>query len=220
MGVRRGPVPKISLDRIVDAAVGIARSEGLPRVTVSSVADEVGCAKMALYRHISNRGDLLAAMIDRALGPAPRLDGTEQENVIVLWDSLLEVYERDPWLLALPAETNALTPHNLEWIDAALGVLEGCGVPRHERLEMVLLITENARFAARRHHSSRGTTSDLDALMASAAEASPRLPAERFPHLAAQVESGSGTSPRHHDWRALARDHVVRSLAAYDTGRA
>ena len=215
---RRGPRPKLSLTEIVDAALGVARAEGLSAVTMARVSEAAGCAKMALYRHVSDRGDLLSAMLDSALGEPPEPTGSWRDQFATLWDSLLDLYARDAWLLELPADVNGLTPRNVAWIDASLGLLDGSTVPADQRLSTVLLITENIRFEARRRRSEDGRADDLDGLFSSAMRASGHLPAERFPHLVA-LSRGGGSGLRA---PSTSMDHVrelmLRSIAGYFPG--
>lgn len=210
---RPGPRPRLSLPKIVDAAVAAARADGLPAVSMTRVAEDVGCAKMALYRHVSSHQDLLSAMLDHALGDPPELVGSWRDRFRRLWQALLDLYARDPWLLELPRDTPALTPRNAAWINAALSVLADSTVPRAERLNTVLLITENIRFEARRR-ADRGRFDDLAHLFSSAAHASGELSAEQFPHLAgiAGADPVGGGPPTNPD---QVRDLMLSALAAY-----
>lgn len=184
-GRRPGPKPSLTLDAIVEAALRIARSDGLPAVSMTAVAQSVGCSKMALYRHVSNHQDLRAAMVDAALGEPPSLSGTWRARFTVLWHALLDLYERDPWLCDLPSEGNAFTPQNAAWIEAGLGLFETSTLQSVARLDVILLIIENARFVARRRRSSSGPVDDLDRLLSTAASGSEELAAGAYPHLAA-----------------------------------
>src|SRR5579871_2501240 len=67
----KGPKPALSLARIVDAAVGLADSEGLDAVSMGRVATSLGAAPMSLYRHVSAKEELLRLMVDAAWGDSP-----------------------------------------------------------------------------------------------------------------------------------------------------
>ncbi|MGO1834964.1 MAG: TetR/AcrR family transcriptional regulator [Actinomycetaceae bacterium] len=211
--VRRGPRPTLTLGAIVDAALGVARSEGLAAVSMAAVAQAAGCAKMALYRHVSDRDDLLTAMVDTALGEPPRPDGGWQERFAALWAGLLDLYDREPWMLDLPSDVDALTPRNAAWIEAGLRVLEGSTLAPGERLGTVMLLTENARVVARQGRDPDRPADDLARLMSSAASQAGALSPDRFPHLSAVGEHGR-SSPA----VALEPDHVrdmlMRAVAA------
>ena len=69
----QGPKPGLSLERIVAAAVDVADAEGLgggldePRRQASSAP-----SAMSLYRYVAAKDELLALMVDAALGDRPR----------------------------------------------------------------------------------------------------------------------------------------------------
>ena len=62
----RGPLSwgTLSRDSIVTSALALARKGGLGAVTIRAVADEVGCSRMALYRHVRDKEDLLDLLAD------------------------------------------------------------------------------------------------------------------------------------------------------------
>ncbi|RDI16293.1 TetR family transcriptional regulator [Rhodococcus sp. AG1013] len=213
--LRPGPKPRLSLTEIVDASITLARTDGLAAVTMARVAETALCAKMALYRHVSDRDDLLSAMLDRALGEPPQLNGSWRERFTALWDALLGIYASDPWLLELPTDVNGVTPQNLAWIDRALSLFDESLLPSSERLSTVLLITENIRFEARRRKAAGDPVDDLDFLLESAVSAGRRLSGERYPHLAGLSRTGSDGEPASLSSARHVRDLMLRSVAAY-----
>src|ERR1700729_1512024 len=68
---RRGPRPSLSLDRIVAEAIALADEEGLANLSMQHLAERLGCAKMALYRYVPGKSELVALMVDAALGDPP-----------------------------------------------------------------------------------------------------------------------------------------------------
>jgi len=72
---RRGPRPSLSLDRIVAEAISLADAEGLANLSMQHLAERLGCAKMALYRYVPGKSELVALMVDTALGDPPQLLG-------------------------------------------------------------------------------------------------------------------------------------------------
>src|ERR1700712_5698711 len=69
----RGPKPALTLDQIADAAVAIADAEGLDAVSMQRVAADLGYTKMSLYRYLPGKAELVAAMVERALGGPPSI---------------------------------------------------------------------------------------------------------------------------------------------------
>ena len=68
---RRGPKPSLSLERIVTEAIALADAEGLANLSMQHLAERLGCAKMALYRYVPGKSELVALMVDAALGDPP-----------------------------------------------------------------------------------------------------------------------------------------------------
>ena len=71
--------PRAALDRsrIVDAAIALADDGGLESASMRHVAEALGVTPMALYKHVTNKDDLLdgmvATLIDSYDPPAPEL---------------------------------------------------------------------------------------------------------------------------------------------------
>lgn len=60
----RAPRGTLTRSRIVAAAVDIADQEGIQRLTMPRVAERLGVGTMSLYRHVSGKDDLFAAVIE------------------------------------------------------------------------------------------------------------------------------------------------------------
>ena len=61
---KRSEPVRLSRDRIVRAAVDLADAEGLEGLSMRRLAEELDAAPMALYRHVTNKDDLIDDMID------------------------------------------------------------------------------------------------------------------------------------------------------------
>lgn len=68
-------LPRGALDRetVVAAALEIADRDGLSGVTMARVAEALGGSPMSLYRHLSDKQELLDAVADLALSEVPAL---------------------------------------------------------------------------------------------------------------------------------------------------
>ncbi len=58
----------LSERRIVDAALEVARREGLDRVTMRGLARDFGVTTMAIHYHVPTREALLRLVVERVLG--------------------------------------------------------------------------------------------------------------------------------------------------------
>lgn len=52
-------------DRVLDAAIALADRVGLEGLSMRRLAETVGVTPMALYKHVSNREDLIDTMVER-----------------------------------------------------------------------------------------------------------------------------------------------------------
>src|SRR3954470_11732754 len=101
----RGPKPGLSLERIVAAAVAVARAEGVEAVSMSRVARELGSSPMSLYRYVGAKHELRPLMGDPALGGAPAAPqrGPGWRAGIERWAGTFhDPLRRHPWVLRVP----------------------------------------------------------------------------------------------------------------------
>lgn len=59
----RGPLTRTE---IIDAALTLAESDGIDKLSLAKVAAAVGVQTMSLYNHIANKADLLDGMAERS----------------------------------------------------------------------------------------------------------------------------------------------------------
>lgn len=67
MAGRRSGRATLNSDAVIDAAVGLADSEGLEAVSMRGVAELLGVVPMALYKHVADKEALLDGMVDRII---------------------------------------------------------------------------------------------------------------------------------------------------------
>jgi AcrR family transcriptional regulator len=204
----KGPKPGLSLARIVEAAVGVAAADGLGAVSMSRVAGEVGATAMALYRYVANKEELLALMVDAALGEPPAGSGPGEG-----WRAGLsrwawaehDAYLASPWVLRIPITAPPIAPHQIAWLEQGLRSLAGTGLSAGQKMSVILLISNYVRVDAtlrvdlyeafRRAHGGRSRSeTDQDAddrVMFDYARTLARLTAgDRFPEITAVLKSG------------------------------
>jgi AcrR family transcriptional regulator len=148
-GGSRGPKRALTLERIADAAVDVADAEGLGAVSMQRVATAVGVTKMALYRYLPGKNDLVAVMVERALGAAPDLGGAAWRAGLGTWAAeLFAAHLRHPWTLEAVLLPRPLGPNELSWMEAATAVLAGTGLTGAERLDTLAALTGQVRVIA------------------------------------------------------------------------
>lgn len=92
---------RLNRSNIVEAALAIVRAEGLGAVTMRRVATDLGAGAMSLYRHVTDRDDLLVGMMDQvAVGiepPTEQMD--DREEIVAILMTLHHAFRQDPWIV-------------------------------------------------------------------------------------------------------------------------
>ncbi|MBV2363757.1 TetR/AcrR family transcriptional regulator [Streptomonospora nanhaiensis] len=193
----RGPKPKLSVDKIVAAAVAVADAEGLDAVSMQRVAADLGYTTMSLYRYVRSKEQLVVLMADAALGraPQPRAGADWRQRMEELVTAVMALYRRRPWLLRLDISGPPMAPMQLTWFDAYLGALAGTRLSMAERISTVTFIDgasrELARIAIHSEHARRRSGVSAAAALTSYSQALRRFAdPERYPHVAAAAAEG------------------------------
>ncbi|USX55801.1 TetR/AcrR family transcriptional regulator [Lentzea sp. HUAS12] len=137
--MKRGRKPTIDAADITRAAIAIADAEGLTAVSMARVAQEMGNATMALYRHVKSKDELLALMADAAFEDPPALpDGGWRDKFEVWAKALLAGIRRRPWFMQIPLGGPPSGPRSLAWFDSALGALDDTPLEPAEKVGVVM----------------------------------------------------------------------------------
>ena len=139
----RGPKPGLSLDRIVDAAVKIASSDGLAAVSMNRVAANLGTSAMSLYRYVAAKDELLDLMVDAALGTPPPAQPAEDWRAAMsrwAWASL-HAFRRHPWSVRVPIKGPPITPNQIVWLENGLAAMRDTGLTAQEKMSVILLVS-------------------------------------------------------------------------------
>lgn len=126
---RRRSAARLSRAQVVDAAIALADREGLSAVSMRQLAGDLGVVPMALYKHVADKNDLVAAMIDRVVADYPRPSAgapwreAVRTRVLGARDALLV----HPWLRPAIESATDRTPVILGYMDALVGDLVGGG---------------------------------------------------------------------------------------------
>lgn len=176
----RGPKPALSLDLIADAGIAIADAEGLAAVSMQRVATDLGYTKMSLYRYLPGKAELIALMVERGMGEPPGPAPGDWRESLTRWTrGLMAALVAHPWSLAATVGARPLGPHELGWMESALGVLAGTPLTGAERLDAMVILVGHARMLA-----EQGTP---EASFGAAITAVIERRGEQFPQLAAAM---------------------------------
>ncbi len=200
---RRERPAKQALSRpaLVAAAMAVLRSEGLDRVTMRRLAQELDTGAASLYVYVRNTADLHAAVLDELLaevdlGPAAAVApaGEWRKRITAVLGSYTAVLFGEPGLARSALVTRPSGPHYLALVEDLLSLLAAGGVPGDRAAWAVdLLLLFATTTAAEQGTRSRAIDArdEEDAAAAVLLSVSP----DTHPHIAglgAELLSGPG----------------------------
>jgi AcrR family transcriptional regulator len=128
---RRGPRRTLSIDAVVDAATALADRDGLPALTMRSLAQVLAIAPMTIYTYVPGRAELLDLMLDAAYAQMTRTP-TEgqpwQARVRAVADDNRALFTTHPWAAAISTLRPPLGPGQMAKYEHELAALDGLGL--------------------------------------------------------------------------------------------
>jgi AcrR family transcriptional regulator len=218
---RRGPKPTLSIERIARAAIEIADADGFAAVSMQRVASHLGFTKMALYRYVAGKAELLAIMIETAAGEPPDL-----ESIPGGWRPKLEEWahrlrarwQRHPWLPAITVGHRVMGPKEVGWTECAVGALAGTGLDGAEQMDAVFLLSGHIRNT--QSATMAGTQPwTTERALSPAVTGLLHAYGDRFPALIAAAGSTAAGASRDNGWR-FGLDRILDGLELLITKRA
>ncbi|UQU67016.1 TetR/AcrR family transcriptional regulator C-terminal domain-containing protein [Couchioplanes caeruleus] len=179
----RGPKPALTLEGIADAGIAVADAEGLAAVSMQRVAADLGYTKMSLYRYVPGKAELVAVMVERAIGEPPTLSASGWRAALEEWSRLLlGRYLAHPWSIEATVGRRPLGPYEMGWMEVALARIDGLPLSGAERLDTIAVLAGHGRMLAQQAAARLG-----EAEMSTAIAAVLREHGERFPQLTAAL---------------------------------
>ncbi|WP_328999842.1 TetR/AcrR family transcriptional regulator [Kribbella sp. NBC_00709] len=191
----RGPKPAVTLTGIAEAGIRIADAEGLDAVSMQRIADVLPVTKMALYRYVPGKTELVAVMSDLAMGAPPDRPDLSWREALYTWAiDLYDGFLQHPWLLQSTIGRRLLGPNELTWMERGIAALAGTGLTGGEQLDSILVITSHVRNLGQQSANLPGHSTGLteDDMQRSLAEILTTR-ADRFPHLAIAMRTTAGS---------------------------
>jgi AcrR family transcriptional regulator len=147
----RGPKRGLSVEKMVEAAVGLADEEGLEALSMRRVADRLGVGAMSLYTYVPGKTELVELMVDAVLGEAALPDGTAgwRAGLDVFARESWEIAHRHPWMLQVSSGRGLMGPNQAAMLDAVLGVVSGIGLSEQEMVYVYLVVQGYVRGTAK-----------------------------------------------------------------------
>ncbi len=129
-------------ERVLEGALAVAEREGLERLSMRLLAAELGVSTMALYRHVTNKDDLLDGLVERLLGELelPEESLPWDERLRRLAGELRALARRRPQLFGLLLRRRAVGEDATRARQVALRALRDAGLESKaaERMERLL----------------------------------------------------------------------------------
>jgi AcrR family transcriptional regulator len=205
-----GRPPRISRQAIVEAARRIVDADGLERLTMRRLADEIGSAPMALYHHVRNKDDLLVLLMEdfAATMRRPRLPADPRQRIVTIFATLHDNFARCPWIVEVLTTDDLMNEEALWYVDHVIGALTDAGLtpPQAVHAYRTLWYYTAGEIIIRTTAERRRTTSDRPSLRD---RIFGQIDPDQYPRLASVA----------HDWADLtARDTYRDGLEALLAG--
>ncbi|MFI8962453.1 TetR/AcrR family transcriptional regulator [Streptomyces sp. NPDC053493] len=198
----RGPRPALDLDRIARAGIEIADAEGLAGVSMQRVAAQLDVTKMALYRYVPGKAELVALMVDTAIGPCPATKarhGGWREQLEEWAGRLLDVFRQHPWALDATVGPRVMGPGELSWLEHAVSALDSTGLSGAERMDAAVLLVGHVRGITQQTRAA-GPAGNPEAQLGSILGDLMQAHGERFPALTAALASAARSDEQDQAW--------------------
>lgn len=228
---RRGPKPRLTVQRITAAAIGIADAEGLTALSMRRVADKLGVSPMALYTYVPGKAELIDVMLDTVSAELPLLDrqpGSWRARVELWARAALDSYQRHPWVLHVATPHPPMGPNEVARGDSALRALSSTGLAPREIVALMSAVDGYVRGVARStvdasRVAQRTGLTDEQWYQSRAPYLETLIDAERFPTMRAFHEAGVFEDPLDVFTFGLARlldgtEALVRARQSEDGG--
>lgn len=181
--------PPLSREWIVDTALQILRTDGMAKVTVRRVAQQLDTGPASLYVYIANTAELHSALLDRLLADLPRTeDGDWSASVVQTlmdYSALLTTY---PGLARSAMTIRPTGPNILRLVDHLLDLMITGGVPADRAAWgadlLILIATADAAEHGPSDGSDPNASSDDEDEWQTVIEAARNADAETLPRLA------------------------------------
>jgi AcrR family transcriptional regulator len=197
---RRERPAKAALSRegIVATAVAVLRAEGLEKVTMRRLAQELDTGPASLYVYFANTAELHAAVLDELLGEvdlAAAEAGDWRDQLIEVLTSYMRVLFAHPALARMAVSARPHGQHYLRLVERMLALQVDGGVPPMQAawgIDILLLATT----ASAAEHATQLQSGDIEAEWDALTHAVREVSAQTHPHLHALGTSVLGGSPR------------------------
>ena len=120
---------RLTRERVLEAAMTHADTGGLEALTMRTLAEMLGVAPMALYRHVASKDDLIDAMVDIVFTEIGLPAGGDDWKTSMRRRTVAvrQALAKHPWAVGLMESRRTPGPANLRHHDAVIGRLRAAG---------------------------------------------------------------------------------------------
>lgn len=119
------PASRVPLDRarVLGASIALADRDGFDALSMRALASELGVVPMALYKHVTDKDDLVGGMIDTLVAgyAAPPAEAAWRDAVRAQILAARDTLEQHPWLRPAIESRTQRTPAVLAYMNALAG---------------------------------------------------------------------------------------------------
>ncbi|MFB8002640.1 TetR/AcrR family transcriptional regulator [Nocardia sp. NPDC056000] len=208
----------LSKERIVETAIAILDTEGEAALTFRALSARLATGSGAIYWHVANKNDLLAAAADdiiaRVMTEVPA--GAEpRESIRAVALGVFDAIDAHPWVGA-QLSSEPWHSANMRILEGVGGQLEALGVPESAQFDAASALVNYIHGLAGQYAAGARIARETDraAFLATVADRWTRHDPQRYPfvhRIAAQLAD--------HDDRAQFRAGLDLILAGIDTLR-
>jgi AcrR family transcriptional regulator len=180
--------PALTREGIVAAAVTVMQAEGLDRVTMRRIANDLDTGPASLYVYVRNTAELHAAMLEELLSqvdlsPVTAAGDWRDRLITLLW-SYIQILFDQPGLAQSALVTRPSGPAYLSLVDGILALLDAGGVAPDRASWAVDLLLHFATSTAT-EQGTRARAIDADEEVDTLTTVLREVSADSYPHIAA-----------------------------------
>jgi AcrR family transcriptional regulator len=124
----------LSRAEIVAAALRIVSAGGVEALSMRRLADDLGTAPMSLYRHVSDKQDLLLACLEEVAAglepPAGR--GAPRDRIVAAFTLVHDVLDRHRWVVSVLAAGELAAPRARIVVEEVLSAAYEAGLSERD----------------------------------------------------------------------------------------
>ena len=149
----KGPKPKLTLEKIVQAGVALADAEGLEALSMRRLGRSLDVGTMSLYRYVPSKTELLNLMLDSVVGPSQQrlsmVGGDWRDFLNVTVHESRRLYLDHPWALQANWSRPVLGPQSVADLELFMTGMKDLPLSDREKMDMATVLDSYAQGTVR-----------------------------------------------------------------------